>query len=148
MIKPRLHAAPPNMNCAATALWAITGKFKEDIERLIRQTSGDSSWTASPEKTAHPSDWIKALEELGYKTKKVDTELIPIEQFMSKKGISDDAILVSSCDTAGKHPDHVFATQGKSYVDCCTHGEIREFKKVSDELKDFKVKYLVELWLP
>lgn len=147
MIKPRLHPVTPNMNCAATALCAITGKSRGDIEKLIRQTSGDSSWSASPEKTARPAHWTKALEVLGYKIEKVPTKPTPIEQFMSKRHELDDAILVVAFHPNRHLPHHVFATQGKRYVDCCTEGQIRKFEKVADALKDFECKYLVRLWL-
>jgi hypothetical protein len=65
MIKPKLRAAPPDMNCTATALYAITGKPVEDIVGAMRRTSGDNNWSSRPGLSAKPKHWGKALEDWG-----------------------------------------------------------------------------------
>jgi hypothetical protein len=138
------------ITCAPTALSAVTGKSRDEIQQTIRIISGNPHWTVSDKSGTAPKHWAGALVQWGFE---LDIRTInPISNFFRsyRKFLNDwhldELVLVAAFDDAIPVSNgHVFAMQGGKFIDFYTSGKVKEIDKseVHPGLKAFRVKYLI-----
>jgi len=137
----RLHRVPnccDGWGCTVIALCAVTGRSREEIEACLRAV-GVENFNSVP-----PKLWEKVLKPLGfdYTIKSNDTIEPPIHAFMEGHGY-EGVMLVVARDALDN--GHVFAANGRQFVDFYTKGEIAKNVSPPQGTPDFRVRHVVSL---
>ena len=133
--------------CAPTAICAVTGCSPADAFSHLQ--------TANPDikdlRSMAPRDWTKALKSLDVTCHVLhDWSNLPfdlredIEAYLAQYPFPQP-VLVMAYPSDHATDGHVFATCNGMIVDTYTGGQIAPFRGVPDDLKDFRVKYVVSL---
>ena len=116
----RTYAA--GMPCTVTALCAATGKTPEEVEKAIFLAARQLGIALTTLISINTRVSRRALANLGYRT---DVDLLDpsptVEQFMAANDHQDVVLVVTD--------GHMFAAQGKEFVDFDTQGRIEKYAK-------------------
>jgi len=127
-----------NTHCVPTAIAALTGQPIPVVMGHINSLASKDCLQLDQFQGVPPKYWLDALKLMGLRPK-VDCHHKgkTIEEFMAASFPPAPILVMAKDEALGV--THVFAVHGNSFVDTYTGGAVQNFKKVPDDMKNFRL---------